>query len=79
VVLERSGRWQEAGQCYARAAQLDPRSPDPVFNMAVMAWREKRWADVVEQMEEVLRRSPGHPEALRYLPRARENLRNEHQ
>jgi tetratricopeptide (TPR) repeat protein len=74
VVLERTGRIPEAQAQYERTAALFPTAADPVYNLSVLAWKRGDWAEVVRDLEEVLRRNPQHPQALKFLVQAREKL-----
>lgn len=76
VVFERTGRIDEAKAQYEAAVKLSPQAVDPLFNLAVLAWKEKNWPAVIRDLEEVLRRKPDHAEAAAYLQRARLKVRS---
>ncbi len=74
VVLEKSGRPNEARAQYEQSARLFPHVADPVYNLAVLSWHEKDWPKVLSYLEEVLRRDPRHPSAGVYLEQARQRM-----
>ncbi len=74
VVLEKSGRIAEAKAQYEQTKKLFPTAADPVFNLAVLAWKENDWPTVVSNLEEVLRRKPDHAQAAGYLRIAHERM-----
>ena len=70
------GKVEEARAQYQRAATQFPEAADPVFNLAVLAWKEEKWSVVVEELEEVLRRNPNHLQARAHLEDAKKRLRD---
>lgn len=74
VVYERAGRIEDAKFQYKKAAQLFPDAADPVFNLAVLAWNESDWVEVIRNLEEVLRRQPTHEQARQYLQQAKQKI-----
>ncbi|MCG3203701.1 MAG: hypothetical protein KCHDKBKB_00373 [Elusimicrobia bacterium] len=75
VVYERSNRLQDAVMQYEKTARLFPDAVDPVFNLAVLAWKKGDWPSVVNYLEEVIKRKPDHLQAQGYLKVAREKLK----
>lgn len=75
VVLERMGKLTEAKLQYHIAAERFSQAADPVFNLAVLAWKDGNWNEVVEDLEEVLRRNPNHLQARAHLEDAKKRLR----
>jgi len=71
VVYEKLGDTPSAEAEYRTSSELFPGVPDPVFNLAVLAWKRGDWDAVINDLEEVLRRSPGHERARGYLEAAR--------
>lgn len=66
-VLERAGRWAEAAAAYRRVAQLAAADPRPPFRAGILALRDSRPQDAVEDLEEALRRKPELAEAHKAL------------
>jgi tetratricopeptide (TPR) repeat protein len=69
------GKLTEAKLQYHTAAERFPQAADPVFNLAVLAWKDGNWNEVVEDLEEVLRRNPNHLQARAHLEDAKKRLR----
>lgn len=55
-------QWDLARQSFAQAATLDPKSHDAAYNAALSCSNLEDTAGAVKWFEEVLRRSPNHPD-----------------
>ena len=59
--------WEAARQSFEKAAQLDPKDGDAAYNVALCLVRLGFYRDAASWYEEVLRRSPNHPERQEIL------------
>ena len=58
AVLRRQGRFAEAAANFARAVELDPRSPGPAFNLAMTYAMMRNYPDAVRYTERTLALDP---------------------
>lgn len=75
VIMKDKGDRKKAKECYVRAAEADPRSPDPYYNLAVLYWEEGSWNEVIANLRQVLAVAPNDQRALHYLPLAEQKMR----
>jgi tetratricopeptide (TPR) repeat protein len=71
VVLERLGKIDDAKRAYVAAAERFPKAADPVYNLGVLAWKEKNWAIAAAHFEEAVSRNPAHAQAHGFMLEAR--------
>lgn len=71
LVLESSGRFQEAMREFDRATELAPKRADPYRHRGVSHLKRGNASDAVREFTRALELQPGHPSALRYRAQAR--------
>jgi len=74
VIQERKKNRAAAKNLYSRAIEVNPQVTDAYYNIAVLAWQEGDWGEVVQQLERLQQVSPQDARAQQYLPPARAKL-----
>ncbi|HRY29306.1 MAG TPA: DUF2723 domain-containing protein [Elusimicrobiota bacterium] len=74
VLCSDQNKFQEALRYYRKAIERDPRYAEAYYNSGVVYWRLGDWRAVMENLEQVLRWNPAHPEARKFLLQARRRL-----
>lgn len=69
--LARAERWAEAEAALATAVQMNPRSADAHYLLAIVYLNTRRRAEAIRELERVLELYPGHPEVTRVLEQVR--------
>lgn len=77
AVYEQQSRFDEAHNAYAQAVASDSKFVNPYFGMAMLAIREKKWQDVVQYTEQVVKLNGlAFPQVYFYNAAANYNLGN---
>jgi tetratricopeptide (TPR) repeat protein len=75
AVEERQNHLEKAMICYQKAIEADPSFAAAHYNRAVGFWKMERWADVVQELHQVLALDPTNAAARAYLARAQDHLK----